>query len=122
MSDSRQSESSEPRWRRIRLFVEIVPVVWLLVLFILAALGVRSSRTGEDWTFILFGVLYAIHVATDVRFGRAHVTGYARAEDPSDYLRSADPIGFWIVIAFKGAIAIAMVVATLGDLLRFWKL
>jgi hypothetical protein len=43
-------------------------------------------------------------------------------KDPTDYLRSADPIGFRIVISFKAAISIAVVVGTLGELLHFWKL
>ena len=122
VSTSRQAEGSASRWRRIRISVEILPIIWLLVLFVLAALGVRGSRTDEDWIFMVFGVLYAIHVVTDVRFGRTHVVQHAHAEDPTEYLRSADPIGFWIVIALKGAIAIAVMGATLGDLLRLWKL
>ena len=122
MSDSSQAEASDSGWRRTRIVLEVLPIVLLLVLFVLAALGVRAGKSTEDWTFLVFGLLYALHVVTDVRFGRTHVTRYARTEDPTDYLRSADPIGFWIVIAIKAAIAIGVVVATLGDLLRFWKL
>ena len=60
--------------------------------------------------------------ASDERFesGRRHRV--AVAKDSPSHLRSTDPIGFWIVIAFKAAIAIWAVVGTLGELLRFWKL
>jgi hypothetical protein len=34
-----------------------------------------------------------------------------------DYVRSADPIGFWILIAFQAAVAAAFVVIGIAELL-----
>ena len=118
MSDARQAEGSESRWPRVRPALEAIAIIGGVVL-ILARAG-RLTRSEEDWALLVFGLLYAHHVATDVRRGRTTLQRYG--DDPRyDYVRSADPIGFWVLIALKGAVAAAVAIGALGDLLGLWN-
>jgi hypothetical protein len=74
-----------------------------------------------DWAISTLGVFYALHLATDVRRGRTSIQPY-RYDPRYDYVRSADPVGFWILIAIQGALAAATIFGYLGDLLGLWHL
>jgi hypothetical protein len=121
MTDARQGVLSDTSWRRIRVALELFAITGALVVLILMGKG-RLSENEQDWAWIAFGLLYGFHVRSDALRGRTHVTRYASAEDPTDYVRDADPIGFRILIALKGALAAALVIGALGELLGFWNL
>jgi len=56
---------------------------------------------------------------SDIRRGRSGVDLYG--DDPRyDYVRSADRVGYWVVIVIKGAAAAAAVGFGLGLLLKLW--
>ena len=67
------------------------------------------------------GVYYVHHVATDIRRGRTTMQQYGN-DSRYDYVRSADPIGFWILIGMKGAFAAALLIAGFADLVGVWNL
>jgi hypothetical protein len=113
----RDNESRRPR---IRAALKVIVFVSAFVVLLLASAG--RLRTSEgDWAIFTLGLLYALHLARDVRRGRTQVP--SRVNLPRyDYVRSADPIGFWILIALQGVFAAAAVLAASADLLGFWNL
>jgi hypothetical protein len=116
------AETSESPWRKLRSALEI-PAIWGAFAI---ALFARSGRGGE-WAVLAFGLAFGHHVASEIQRGVTlpmpeksilpRTYGYPRGA----YVRSADPVGFWVLIALKGAIAATAVVFSLGELLGFWN-
>lgn len=77
-------------------------------------------RGDAGWFLLVAGLSFAYHVASDVRRGRSNVGRYGN-NPRYDYVRAADPVGFWAVIAVKGACAAAVAVFALGLLLGVWS-
>lgn len=124
MTDPQLHGNSESRWRRIRVALAVSAIVASVVVAILSGAGRlrRLSRSELDWAIVAMGLFYGLHVMTDIRRGRTQLSSRGGNLPRYDYVRSADPIGFWILIALQGALAVATIVASLGDLLRLWTL
>ena len=120
MTDARLRENSESRWRRIRIGSVITAIILWALLLILGHFR-RLSDGDADWAACAFGLCYALHLATDVRRGRTQIP--SNFNDPKyDYVRSADRVGFWVLIGLQGAVAAAFVIAAVANLLGLWKL
>lgn len=108
-----QPEDQESRPRRALAIVVAVLAIVLLV---------YSRSTGRLTWVVLCGAgsFLAYSVVRDISRGRTSVDLY-RNDPRRDYVRSADPVGFWVVIAIKGASAATAVVFGLGLLLGIWQ-
>jgi hypothetical protein len=113
---------SDSRWRRIRatlklsavLGAALVDVAAIIGLALTLILGVRLSASAENW-FLLAGAFWFAHGAVeDVTRGRASPGGTTYLDPSHDYVRSADPFGYWVLTAVKVALAGTLVVAALG--------
>jgi hypothetical protein len=116
------AETGESLWRRLRTALE-----WPAIIASGLALPFLSGRAARGWDLLVLGLFFAHHVASDVERGLTLPPDGRTQVDPygypaSAYVRSADPIGFWVLIALKGALAAAAVFIALGDLLGFWNL
>jgi hypothetical protein len=90
-------------------------IVGLLVI----SFAVYSRSTGRlTWVLLCSsGSWLAYSVVSDIRRGLSSVSAYG--DDPRyDYVRSADPVGYWVVIVIKGAVAATAVGFGLGLLLK----
>jgi len=108
-----RSEDQESRPRRALAIVVVVLAIVLIV---------YSQSTGRLTWIVLCGAgsFLAYSVVRDIPRGQTSVDPYGN--DPRfDYVRSADPTGFWVVIAIKGAGAATAVVFGLGLLLGIWQ-
>jgi hypothetical protein len=114
MIDARERERTEAQWRRIRYAVTGTGLIAALIAFPFMA-RVGFSEAELDWVLVGFGLLYALHIVTDVRLGR---TSNARVHDD---VRAKDPVSFWITITWKGTWTAAAVIAGLRELLGFWS-
>lgn len=116
---AKAAESLESPSRRFRRILE-----WPAILLTGLALPFLAHRRARAWDVLAFGLSYAHHVTSDVQRGMTSPDGrttkgpygYPR----SAYVRSADPVGFWALIALKGSVAIAAVLIALGELFGFW--
>lgn len=121
--------SSELRRRRIRatlklsavLGAALVDVAAIIGLVLTLIPGVRLSASAENW-FLLAGAFWFAHGAVeDVTRGRASPGGTASLDPSHDYVRSADPIGFWVLTAVKVVLAGTLVAAAFGRWFGFWN-
>lgn len=113
-----RSSESESASRRIRTALE-TPAI-LAALALLVFFEARHSRIGADWGLLAVGLSYANHVILDAQRGRTNPA--PRSSDPKyDYVRSADPVGFWVLISLKAALATAAVLVSLGQLIGLWQ-
>src|SRR5437763_11570160 len=120
MLDRSPEERKELRTRRInavRQLIALAAVAAIVYLFpIHGNLHGTLSRTGEDWLIFAFGLFLAYLVVLDVLSGVSRIGTYAMGEKFA-YMRSADPVGYWFMIAFHSAVAGAMVIGSLVELL-----
>ena len=70
------------------------------------------------WVLCAGGLSFGYAVVRDVLRGRTSVSRYSDPRD--DYVRSADPVGFWVVIGIKGAAAAAAIVYGVGLSAHAW--
>ena len=109
--DQVQDRESRPR-RALIIVVAVLAIV----------LVVYARSTGRLTWVVLCGAgsFLAYSIVRDIRRGRTGVD--PNRSDPSyDYVRSADPVGFWVVIAIKGAGALTAVVFGFALLLDRWR-
>jgi hypothetical protein len=117
--DAQLRDLTESPWLRVRPALEAIAILGAIILLMLVSARPLSRAKG-DWILLACGLYYVHHVATDVRRGRTTLQRYG--DDPRyDYVRSADPIGFWVLIGMKGAFAVAVVVGALADLTCLWN-
>lgn len=115
-----RASSESPWWRGIRAPLKATVFIGALVVGVLAQAG-RVSKGEGDWAFFALVFLFGVHLVHDVRRGRTQIPSRGGDDPRYDYVRSADPIGFWILIALQGAVAAAIAVGAIGDLLGLWK-
>ena len=124
MLDLSPEERKELRSRRInaaRQLIALAAVAAIIYLFpVHGNLHGALSRTGGDWLVLALGLFVAYLVGLDVRSGVSRIGTYAMG-DKFAYMRSADPVGYWFMIAFHAAVAGGMVLGSVGDLLGFWR-
>lgn len=130
MIDARLHGRSELRRRRIRATLKLGAVLGAALVDVAAIIGlvlslipsVRLSVSAENWFLLAGGFWFAHGAIEDVGRGRASPGGTYSSDPSRDYVRSADPIGFWVLTAVKIALAGALVVTALGRWLGFWTL
>jgi hypothetical protein len=123
MSDLQGSvapEAVESPSRRLRRILE-----WPAIFTTALAFPFLADRRTRAWDALAFGLAYAHHVTSDVQRGMTSPDGRT-TQGPygyprSAYVRSADPLGFWILIALKGSVAAAAVLIALGELFGLWN-
>lgn len=82
-----------------------------------------ASRRGADWSFMVIGVLIAGLLVPTIRRGTIDISRYGSStKGVGVYRRSADPVGFWTLIALIGILAGFLVLSSLADLLGMWSL
>ena len=108
--DEPESQGSRPRGA-------LAVMVGLLVISF-----VLYSRSTGGLTWVLLcgaGSWLAYTFVSDIRRGRSGLT--TTGDDPRyHYVRSADPVGYWVVIVIKGAAAATAIGFGLGLLLELW--
>lgn len=97
----------------------IAAAIALLIVIPLARAG-RLSRAQQHWLLLVLGIVFALHVASDIRRGRTG-TKYHSNDPLDDTVRSEDASGFWFLIALKGAVAVAALGWAFGGFLGIWK-
>jgi hypothetical protein len=108
--------------RRTRTALVATAIIAALVVLALAHAG-RLSRLEHDWAWLTLGVLFALHVAFDIRRGRTRDPTDVYSQNAlDDVVRSAPhPSLFWVVIALKSLAAAVVIGAALADLLGVWN-
>ena len=117
MTDPRLSDGRRPSGK--------IPAITDAVLIAMLAVG-PLTRAGllkgnpALWVFLVFGIIYSFHVASDIRRGRT-ATERSSVDPLDDAVRFAPhPSLFWFVIALKGAVAALAIGVALAGFLGLW--
>lgn len=95
----------------------------LVSIAVLGYIGTHTtSRRGADSSFMVIGILIASLLVPTIRRGTIDITRYGRStRGVGVYRRSADPVGFWTLIALIGIVGGFLVFGSLGDLFGIWS-
>lgn len=80
------------------------------------------TRTGTDLLVLAESVSVAYLALMDIRSGVSWIGTLSRGDSRTAYTRSADPVGYWILIALHAGLATGMFIGSLGELLGFWHI